>query len=332
MRLFETGDFVEAKESSVHFGRLHFSGDIIKAALSTVSLLSQSALIAALTASTLKTTYLTLSASPLSRAVITTALLLSLLATILAVILQQILAALSSLESMRMWLSNGDAPTHPPSKPQQSHSTHKQTSDPNPTLKISVASLLLLRLPNTLLLSSSALYALGLGSHLLLTWILPHPQSPTPSSAHMPTLLLTLIAAPSLLLTIALLRRKMREIQRAERLGRQVASARARATGGRGGGGGDIEAPPTRSVDEVNEIEAAMLREKSGAGGGSVGGGGNGSGKEAPKRERERELQQPAFTHDEVRYHEDVAGALEEAAKAHRDLAELIREAMMEEQ
>lgn len=223
-------------------------------------------------------------------AFIIAALLFSVLATMLSCIQQQILGSLNESHGVRIWLSNGSA----------SRVGAKDGGDDAFTddgqgryrLRTSVASLLLLRLPNTFLLSGVTSFLLGFGLFLGFAWWLDLDDTPSRDSNLKVMIMYIVVGSVTFLGAAGVVKWKMGEVDRAEMdVGKDIED-------------GDDDDGESDSPDDVGD------------------GGGEDDSLLRRKGRRNWCLSKEGMDH------ERIANALENAARAHRELAKLMKNAV----
>jgi hypothetical protein len=224
-------------------------------------------------------------------AFIIAALLLSILATMLSCIQQQVLGTLNEAGGVRMWLSNG-AVSRSPSK-----NRGRGLSANRDKLQTSVASLLLLRLPNALLLWGVACFLVGFGLFLGFAWRQNLDNTPSRDSNFAVMIMYIVVGCVSFLGAAGVVKWKMGEVGEAEKVV-----------------GKDIE----EGDDEEDEDESRRPNDDRGS-----------EGEDDGLLAKIRKNGGHAST-EEVERHQRIAKALEDAARAHRELAKLMNDAVRE--
>jgi hypothetical protein len=220
-------------------------------------------------------------------AFIIAALLFSILATMLSCIQQQILSTLNEPGGVRMWLSNGSA--------RGSRNAFLRGQERH-GLQTSVASVMLLRLPNAFLLYAVASFLIGFGLFLGFAWRQDLDNTPSRDSNFAVMVLYIVVGCLSFLGTGAVVKWKMGEVDQAEKvMGKDIEEGDEDGNDGNG-----AESPHDESGDE-GESDGLLGKKKK---------------------------QNGKFSKKEVMHHEQIAKALEEAARAHRDLAKLMNDAI----
>jgi hypothetical protein len=260
-----------------------------------MSICSKSAIIAQLSSSTLQLSALS-NVHWTASAIITTALLFSILATMLSCIQQQVLGTLNEPSGVRMWLSNGSARQSRTKNSGDSFS-RKEGRD---GLRTSVASLLLLRLPNAFLLYGVACFLIGFGLFLGFAWRQDLANTPSRDNNLAVMIMYIVVGGVSFLGAGGVVKWKMGEVDTAEKVE-----------------GKDIEEGHDGDRDEDQH--------------------GNGSGNDNTDSEGEddallrKKRKSRRHSPKEARHHEHIAKALEDAAKAHRELAKVMSRAFQEQ-
>lgn len=196
-----------------------------------------------------------------------------------------------------MWLSNGSF-SRSGSKPRGDPFNRRQDRE---GLQSSVASLLLLRLPNAFLLYGVACFLVGFGLFLGFAWRQNLANTPSRDNNFAVMLLFVVVGAVSFLGAGGLVKWKMGEVDLAEKsIGKDIEEGDGHD--GDGHGRGDVDGNRSQADDSDGEGETDGLLGKKTRGG-----------KYSPK---------------EVMDHERIANALEDAAKAHRELATLMKNAL----
>ncbi|ERF69858.1 hypothetical protein EPUS_05400 [Endocarpon pusillum Z07020] len=222
-------------------------------------------------------------------AFIIAALLFSILATMLACLQRQILGALNQPKGVRMWLSNGSANClH---SKNGGRSSSRGRSGELGGLQTSIASLLLLRLPNAFLLSGVMCFLIGFGLFLGFAWRQDLDNTPSRDSNRAVMIMYIVVGCVTFFATGGLVKWKMSEVDQVEKVvGKDIEE------------GDDVEeAESSSGQDEDNESEGegeALLGKKKNDG---------------------------TCSQKEVSHHIRIAEALEDAARAHRHLAKLMR-------
>jgi hypothetical protein len=254
----------------------------------------KSAIISQLSSTTLQIPALS-SINWTASAFIIAALLLSILATMLSCIQQQVLGTLNEAGGVRMWLSNG-AVSRSPSK-NGGHSGSRALSASRDKMQTSVASLLLLRLPNALLLWGVACFLVGFGLFLGFAWQQNLDNTPSRDNNFAVMIMYIVVGCVSFLGAAGVVKWKMGEVGQAEKVV-----------------GKDIE----EGDDDEDEDEITPHNDDSGSEGegGSLLAKGRKDGKYSSMEEAE--------------HHGRIANALEDAARAHRELAKLMSDATRE--
>ena len=244
----------------------------------------KSAIISQLSSTTLQIPALS-SINWTASAFIIAALLLSILATMLSCIQQQVLGTLNEPGGVRMWLSNG-AVSRSPSK-----NKGRGLSANRDKLQTSVASLLLLRLPNALLLWGVACFLVGFGLFLGFAWRQDLDNTPSRDSNLAVLIMYISVGSVSFLGAAGVVKWKMREVGEAEKVV-----------------GKDIE----EGDEEEDEDESTRQSDDRGSEG-------EGDNLHAKRR---RNGDNPSTL--EAEHHQRIAKALEDTARAHRELAKLM--------
>jgi hypothetical protein len=188
-----------------------------------------------------------------------------------------------------MWLSNGSVP--------QGRHAFTRVRD-KAGLQTSVASLLLLRLPNAFLLCGVGFLLVGFGLLLGFAWRQDLQNTPGKDNNFAVMVMYIVVGGVAFLGTGGVLKWKMGEVHTAEKaVGKDIEDGGDEASG-EGNGDGNTN----RDDDSGDEGEGDALLGKRGKG--------------------------ETFSMKEVRDHERIAKALEDAAKAHRDLAKLMNDAI----
>lgn len=223
------------------------------------------------------------------------ALLFSVLAVMLSCVQQQVLGTLNEPGGIRMWLSNGSGGK---TRSETGSGSGSRRDDDRGGLQTSVASLLLLKLPNALLLYAVACFLVGFGLFLGLAWRQDLENTPSRDSNFAVMVLYIVVGCVTFFGSGALLKWKMSEVDQAENvIGKDIEEGHADHETGDGHGNSDDD-----DDDDSNKGENHRLLGKA-----------KGSRK---------------FSSKEVRDHEKIAEAMEEAAKAHRELAKLMSNAL----
>ncbi|KAF7504575.1 hypothetical protein GJ744_002070 [Endocarpon pusillum] len=222
-------------------------------------------------------------------AFIIAALLFSILATMLACLQRQILGALSEPKGVRMWLSDGSANClH---SKNGGRSSSRGRSGEIGGLQTSIASLLLLRLPNAFLLSGVMCFLTGFGLFLGFAWRQDLDNTPSRDSNRAVMIMYIVVGCFTFFATGALVKWKMSEVDQVEKVvGKDIEE-----------GDEAEEAESSCGQDEDNESEGegdAWLGKKKNNG---------------------------TCSQKEASHHVRIAEALEDAARAHRRLAKLMR-------
>lgn len=193
-----------------------------------------------------------------------------------------------------MWLSNGSASrTH---SKDRGHSSSRGRAENRDGLQTSVASLLLLRLPNTFLLYGVACFLVGFGLFLGFAWRQDLDNTPSRDSNRAVMIMYIVVGCVSFLGAGGVVKWKMGEVDQAEKeAGKDIEE---------GDDDEDGDGSTSQNDDSGNEGEGDGLLAKKRMGG-----------KCSP---------------EEVKHHERIAKALEDAARAHRDLAQLMNDAIRE--
>lgn len=228
---------------------------------------------------------------------IITALLISVLAVMLSCVQQQALGTLNEAGGVRMWLSNGSA-SRVGSKDGNDAFFRGQHRD---GLETSVASLLLLKLPNTLLLYGVTCFLVGFGLYLGFAWRQGLENTPSRDSNFSVMILYIVVGCVTFFGSGAVVKWKMSEVIRAEKvIGKDIEE-----------GDDGEERSGDRSEDESSgtegEVDNLLLLKKK---------------KNGKKKKKGMNLSRKEVTH-----HERVANALENAARAHREIAKLMNNA-----
>lgn len=215
----------------------------------------------------------------------------------LACIQRQILGALNEPKGVRMWLSNGSA-----NRSRSNHggrSSSRGRSEKKGGLQTSIASLLLLRLPNAFLLSAVVCFLIGFGLFLGFAWRQDLHNTPSRDSNRAVMIMYIVVGSVTFFGTGGLVKWKMSEVDQAERVvGKDIEE-----------GEGDSEEEEGNSGRDEDDESGSE---------------GEGDGLLGKKRRNAKDSQK------KVSHHERIAEALEDAAKAHRHLAELMRNALSE--
>jgi hypothetical protein len=253
----------------------------------------KSAIISQLSSTTLQIPALS-SINWTASAFIITALLFSILATMLSCIQQQVLGTLNESSGVRMWLSNGSSSRSGSKDGKGGHSfTRSQDRD---GIQTSVAALLLLRLPNAFLLYGVTCFLVGFGLFLGFAWRQDLRNTPSRDNNMAVMIIYIAVGGVSVLGTAGVVKWKMGEVDQAEKI-------------------------VGKDLEEGDDEE-----EGDGSGSGSR----NGSQQEDSGREGEadgllgKQKRQGKYSPREAMNHERIAKALEDAARAHRELAKLM--------
>lgn len=207
----------------------------------------------------------------------------------LSCIQQQVLGTLNESDGVRIWLSNGSA-RRTRSKDSGDALTGGRGRD---ELQTSVASLLLLRLPNAFLLYSVASFLVGFGLFLGFAWRRDLDSTPSRDSNFAVMIMYVVVGAVTFLGTGGVVKWKMAEVDQAERIfGKDIEG---------GDDGGDGSGNGSQHDDSGSEGEDDRLL---------------GKGRKSKK-----------YSSTEGVDHERIAKALEDAARAHKELARLMRNA-----
>jgi hypothetical protein len=209
----------------------------------------------------------------------------------LSCIQQQVLGTLNEAGGVRMWLSNGAVSRSPSNNKGQGLSANREK------LQTSVASLLLLRLPNALLLWGVACFLVGFGLFLGFAWRQDLDNTPSRDSNLAVMIMYITVGSVSFLGAAGVVKWKMGEVGEAEKVvGKDIEE-------------GDDEEDEDESIrqndDRDSEGEGDSLLAKSRRNGGY-----------------------PSM--EEADHHRRIAKALEDAARAHRELARLMSDAVPE--
>ena len=254
----------------------------------------KSAIVSQLSSTTLQIPALS-SVNWTASAFIIAALLFSILATLLACIQQQVLGTLNESSGVRMWLSSGAA-----SRSRSKHGDHAfNRGQDRDGLQSSIASLLLLRLPNAFLLYGVVCFLVGFGLFLGFAWRQDLDNTPSRDSNRAVMIMYIVVGGVSFLGAGGVVKWKMAEVDQAEKIvGKDIEGGDDDANGDASGRGSGNWSPNDGSGSE-GEAEGLL-------------GKGRRNGQFSPK---------------EVMDHERIAKALEDAARAHREVARLMNNA-----
>lgn len=223
-------------------------------------------------------------------AFIIAALLFSVLATMLSCVQQQVLGTLNESHGVRIWLSNGAARRVGAKDSGNDAFTDEQGGC---ELHTSVASLLLLRLPNAFLLYGVTCFLLGFGLFLGFAWRLDLDDTPSRDSNFKVMIMYIVVGSVNFLGAAGVVKWKMGEVDQAEKVvGKDIE-------------GGDDNDGGTGSPDDNGSD-----------------GGGEDDGLLVGKGRRNWHPSEEGMDH------ERIAKALEDAARAHRELAKLMKNAV----
>lgn len=193
-----------------------------------------------------------------------------------------------------MWLSNGSA------RASRNAFVHGQDRH---GLQTSVASVMLLRLPNGFLLSAVASFLIGFGLFLGFAWRQDLDNTPSRDSNLAVMVMYIVVGCLSFLGTAGVVKWKMGEVDHAEKeMGKDIEEGDEDDEDGAGGNGAKSQEDGRGDEGESDSL----------------------LGKNKKKR------QNGTFSKKEVLHHEQIAKALEAAARAHRDLAKLMSDAIQE--
>ena len=212
----------------------------------------------------------------------------------LSCIQQQILSTLNESGGVRMWLSNGSE--------RASRNAFVHGRDRH-GLQTSVASVMLLRLPNGFLLYAVACFLIGFGLFLGFAWRQDLDNTPSRDSNLAVMVMYIVVGCLSFLGTAGVVKWKMGEVDHAEKvLGKDIEEGDENDDDGAGGDGAKSQQEETGDEGESDGLLGKKKKKK----------------------------QNGTFSKKEVLHHEQIAKALEEAARAHRDLAKLMNDAIQE--
>ena len=214
----------------------------------------------------------------------------------MSVILQQTLTALNDPTGFRMWLSNGSCRGSRKAPTPGLDGEHMETS---------VASVTLLRLPNFFLLCGVACFLVGFGLLLGFAWVQELETTPSRDSNFSVLVLYVTVGTVAFLGTGGILRWKMTEVHDAETTaGKDLEEGRS---DDEGGGDEDGDENVGKGLDETDELLSTRPK----------------TNKEYQKKQR---AVQVFSSERDLGHHEHMVKALEEAARAHRNLVKLMRD------
>lgn len=208
----------------------------------------------------------------------------------LSCVQQQILGSLNESDGVRIWLSNGSA--RRVGAKDGGDDAFTDDVQGRYRLRTSVASLLLLRLPNTFLLSGVTSFLLGFGLFLGFAWRLDLDDTPSRDSNLKVMIMYIVVGSVTCLGAAGVVKWKMGEVDRAEMVvGKDIED-------------GDDDDGGSESPDD--------------------GGDGGGEDDSLLRGKGRRNWRSSKEGMD----HERIANALENAARAHRELAKLMKNAV----
>jgi hypothetical protein len=261
----------------------------------------KSAIISQLSSTTLQIPALS-SINWTASAFIITGLLFSILATMLSCIQQQVLGTLNEPGGVRMWLSNGSSSRSGSKHGKGGHPfTRSQDRD---GMQTSVAALLLLRLPNAFLLYGVTCFLLGFGLFLGFAWRQDLDNTPSRDNNMAVMIMYIAVGGVSVLGTAGVVKWKMGEVDQAEKIVGKDLEEGDNEEDGDGSENGSKAGNQQEDSGSEGEADGLLAKTKR-------------NGKYSPR---------------EAINHERIAKALEDAARAHRELAKLMNNAIQDRQ
>lgn len=201
-----------------------------------------------------------------------------------------------------MWLSNGSSRLSSSTKGRRRGESSSRIRD-REGLQASVAGLLLLRLPNAFLLYGVVCFLTGFGLFLGLAWRMDLDNTPSRDDNLAVMVMYIVVGSISVLGSAGVVKWKMGEVHQAEKsVGKDIEEGEGNEDGDEDGSGSAKRSQDDDSEDgDEDEADALIDKNK------KIKGGENNSPREAIDHER-------------------IAKALEDAAKAHREVARLLKD------